>query len=194
MEILSLKLQNFRNFEFLDLDAGAESCFFYGANGHGKTNLLEAVGFVSALRSFRTRDIRHLIRWEIAETRMLFGISRNQEHDCEEIEIHFGADGRKGVRIDEEKISRFADFIGRFPTVPLTSQDIQLLRGSPGMRRRFLDLAISSVDSDYLEALRRYNRALRSRNTLLRNGGARSERVAFDHLMAPEAIRIIARR
>ena len=144
MRFLNLRLQDFRNIEFAELDLSTGRTFLLGANGQGKSNLLEALGLVTALRSFRTQGMSALPR----QGREAYAAIYEMEHDIEgrtELELHSSKLGRR-VRLDGEKVSRLGDFIGRFPVVPLSSGDLMLLRGSPAERRRFLDLTLSAID------------------------------------------------
>ncbi len=193
MRFLNLRLQNFRNIEFAELDLRAERTFLLGANGQGKSNLLEALGLVTALRSFRTQSMGALLRQGTSGGyAAVYGI----EHDHQgrtELEIRSGKEGRK-VQVDGEKVTRLGDFLGRFPVVPLSSGDLMILRGSPAERRRFLDLTLSAVDCDYYHALRNYHRGVAERNRLLKRGGSAAELSAFEAEIAPHAVAIAQRR
>ncbi len=116
---------------------------------------------------------------------------RTRGEGTAEITLGFSGTGKQ-ITCDGEKVGRLADFLGRFPTVTLSSEDIQLIRGAPSLRRRFLDMTLSAMRADYFEALRRYHRALKERNSLLKNGqGSReAELSAFDKTLAPAATTI----
>jgi len=193
MEIRALRVENFRNYAFADLRFEGLRQFVVGLNGQGKTNLLEAIGMVTALRSFRTTEDSALIRWKCgADARVWLGIAHEREREVE-VELGFGRAG-KSVQVDGERVARFGDFIGRFPTVCFTAQDLQILRGAPALRRRFMDLVLSAVDHGYYESLRRYHGALRDRNRLLKDGRRRAEIEAFNAPMARAGIEVRARR
>jgi DNA replication and repair protein RecF len=185
MHFKNLRLQNFRNIEFGELSLGADRSFLVGSNGAGKSNLLEALGLATALRSFRTQTLGALPRKGLKEYKLVYEI----EHDrlgATSLEIHSAPKGRS-VRIDGEKVTRLVEFIGRFPTVTLCSGDLMLLRGSPSERRRFVDLTFSVVNRDYYTALRDYHRGIADRNRLLKNGGSSAELTAFEVEIAPHA-------
>lgn len=193
MRLLKLNLENFRNITFAALDFGEMSHFFLGANGQGKTNLLEAIGLVSALRSFRTQDTQHLIRNDAPQARLLFEF----EHELEgKAQIELTLDPfSKTCMLHGEKVRNMADFIGLFPTVVLSSEDIQLLRGAPQLRRRWIDMTLSAMDQAYFTTLRRYHRVLKERNSLLRRGTLDTALIAsFDKTMAPDAYALVAQR
>ncbi|MFQ3225339.1 MAG: DNA replication and repair protein RecF [Lentimonas sp.] len=193
MRFLNLRVQDFRNVEFAELDLSANRTFLLGANGQGKSNLLEALGLVTALRSFRTQSMSALPRQGCDDT---FAAVYEIEHDVEgltELELHAGKSGRN-VKIDGERVSRLGDFIGRFPVVPLSSGDLMLLRGSPAERRRFVDLTLSAIDPDYYHALRNYHRGVAERNRLLKKGGSAAELSAFEAEIAPHAVAVSSKR
>ncbi len=192
MRFLNLRLQDFRNIEFAELDLSTGRTFLLGANGQGKSNLLEALGLVTALRSFRTQGMSALPR----QGREAYTAIYEMEHDIEgrtKLELHSSKLGRR-VRLDGEKVSRLGDFIGRFPVVPLSSGDLMLLRGSPAERRRFLDLTLSAIDPEYYYALRNYHRGVAERNRLLKKGGSAAELSAFEAEIALHTVAVASRR
>lgn len=192
MRFLNLRLQNFRNIEFAELGLGAPRHFLLGQNGQGKSNVLEAMGLATALRSFRTQTHGALPR----KGQKTYALAYELEHDLQgrtELELRSGPGGRQ-VLVDGEKVSRLVDFIGRFPVVTLCSGDIMLLRGSPAERRRFVDLSLSVVNRNYYLALRDFHRGIAERNRLLKRGGSCAELSAFESEIAPHAAQIAAFR
>lgn len=182
MRFERLRVANFRNIEFAELDAAAPRVFLLGANGQGKSNLLEAFGMATAGRSFRTQNMAVLPRRGCDQYVLHYEVTH--EHlGATALEIQGGAKGRR-VFLDGEKLLRLADFIGRFPVVALSSDDLQLLRGGPAERRRFLDLTLSATDPAYYQALRDFHRGLAERNRLLKQGGGAAELEAFESVMA----------
>ena len=185
MRFLNLRLQNFRNMEFAELPLNSDRIFLLGDNGQGKSNLLEALGLVTAIRSFRTQKMATLARKGVNAYTLVYQL----EHDSEGLtsfEIHSGPAGRT-VRIDGEKVTRMINFIGRFPTVTLCSRDLMLLRGSPSDRRRFIDLTLSVVNRPYYNSLRDFNRGISERNRLLKNKGSATQLSAFEAEVATHA-------
>lgn len=182
MRFVKVRLQNFRNIEFAELPLNKDRTFLFGANGQGKSNLLEALGLVTAIRSFRTQTMSTLAR----KGENSFILTYEIEHDYQgttSLEIRSDRIGRT-VIIDGERVNRLIDFIGRFPTVTLCSSDLMLLRGSPGERRRFMDLTLSVVNRTYYRALRDFHRGLAGRNRLLKNKGSEAELSAFEKEIA----------
>ena len=194
MLIRKLTLRHFRNVPLASLVFSGRRQFFVGPNGQGKSNLLEAAGFLTALRSFRTADSKLLILHDQVEA----GVSCELECEGrgpERVTIKIRRDGKE-LWYDYTRVSRLAEHVGRYPTVVFSSQDLQLIRGAPALRRRWLDLTLAAMDSDYLVTLQGYLRALSERNSLLRRGDshAASQIMAFDRTMAPLGEKIVALR
>jgi DNA replication and repair protein RecF len=194
MLIRKLTLRHFRNVAFAALEFSGPRQYLVGSNGQGKSNLLEAAGYVTALRSFRTTDSRHLIMRDQPEAAIACDVER-EGSGAERVTILIRRDGKE-LRRGEERVTRLADHLGRFPTVVFSSQDLQLIRGAPALRRRWLDLTLSAIDPVYLDCLQAYNRALAGRNSLLRrpDGGVARELPAFDRTLAPAGARLVALR
>jgi DNA replication and repair protein RecF len=193
MIIRKLTLQDFRNVGEASLSFAGIRQFFVGGNGQGKTNLLEAAGFLTALRSFRAPDSRQVIMHGRAEAGISAAIER-EGSGAEQVAVRVRRDGKELWR-DGSRVARLADHVGRVPTVFLSSQDIQLLRGAPALRRRWLDLAIASADGEYLAALQTYGRALAGKAALLRRPGASAAEIAaFGRILAPSGARVVELR
>ena len=192
MRLSHIRLHDFRNVKSAELDMEGNRLFFWGANAQGKTNLLEATGLISALRAFRTTEIHPLIRQGQSMASVRAGIAWKDSGETL-IDIRINRTGRK-VLVDEAPMERFSDFIGRYPTVTISSADIQLLRGAPSLRRRFFDMVLSFGQSDYLQALRSYHKGLQERNALLKKGASDAELEAFDYILAPFAASIVQMR
>lgn len=185
MFLRRVTLQNFRNIPLASLDFEGRRHFLLGPNGQGKTNLLEGIGYVTALRSFRTAEHRLLIRRGEAEAAIACLFDREETGETP-VQIRIQA-GSRQVMVDQEKVARLADIIGRFPTVVFSSDDIQLVRGSPAGRRRWMDLVLAAADADYFRVLQRFHHALQGRNSLLKRHGSSAELRSFETTMAPLA-------
>lgn len=193
MRLRTLTLRHFRNVAFARLDLAGRQQFFVGANGQGKTNLLEAAGFLTAVRSFRAVDNKLLIM----HAQLAAGVGCTLEHERlgeTQVSIKLHHDSKE-LWCDQAKVTRLGDYLGKFPTVAFTSQDLQLVRGSPAARRRWLDLTLAAMDANYLKVLQTYTRALAERNALLKKGGAAARELgAFEQILAPAAAELIALR
>ncbi|MBP8257430.1 MAG: DNA replication and repair protein RecF [Opitutaceae bacterium] len=192
MRLRRITLQHLRNIPFADLSADGLRQFVLGRNGQGKSNLLEAIGFLTALRSFRTNDSKLMVAHGQAEAAMGFELDHAKRGPtCIGMRLRAGS---KEVTVDNEKVTRLAGYIGQFPTVVFSSQDQQLIRGSPAGRRRWMDLTLAAADDSYLQTLQSYHRALGERNALLKAGATDGEFAAFEHLLAEHGARLVVAR
>lgn len=193
MRLRSLSLRHFRNVGFAAFEFSGRQQFLLGGNGQGKTSILEAAGFITALRSFRTTD-NSLVVGHGQHTAAIACVVDHERMKESHVTVQLRHQGKE-VWCDQERITRLADYLGRFPTVVFSSPDLQLVRGSPVGRRRWLDLTLSAMDGAYLRALQTYTRALASRNALLKAGRtADAELAAFEQTLAPAAAELIAKR
>jgi DNA replication and repair protein RecF len=193
MRLRKLTLRHFRNVGFAALELKGRQQFLVGANGQGKTNLLEAAGFLTALRSFRAVDHKLLV----GHGEHTAAIACDLEHEGQgetKVTIKLRHEGKE-LWCDNARVTRLADYLGKFPTVVFSSQDLQLVRGSPAGRRRWLDLTLAAMDAGYLRALQTFTRALAERNALLKRGVTGDAQLsAFEQTLAPAAAELIRLR
>lgn len=187
MRIQHLSLVNFRNYSRLELDLPAGVVLLLGDNAQGKTNLLEAIYLLSRMRSPRTSTERELVNWltldeELPFARLAAQVERGNE--VEQIEVSLVQNGtltaegngsslRKHIRVNGAA-RRATDVVGLLSAVLFMPEDIDLVAGSPGGRRRYLDDTLCEVDAQYYRELQRYTRVLTERNFLLRSMRSRS--------------------
>lgn len=162
-----LTVHNFKNIEEAILDFSPKVNCFLGNNGMGKSNLLDAVYFLSFCRSFSGVQDQMLVRrggdFLLAKGRYL------RKGVEEELSIGLVPGKRKTLKRKGKEYPRLSSHIGSFPLVLVSPQDIGLIQGGSDQRRQFMDMVISQSDSRYLDALIRYNRMLEQRNKLLRD-------------------------
>jgi DNA replication and repair protein RecF len=166
-----ISIRDFRNLERVDLDLPLEGIAIIGDNGHGKTNLLEAVYYLEILRSMRDARDQDLTRFEAAGFHLSARVQSPTHH-----EIAIGFDRptrRKKVTIDGVAPRRLSEGLGRFPSVMFSPRDLDMIIGAPSERRRYLDLLLSLTDRRYLHALQHYRANLARRNAALRNSARR---------------------
>lgn len=193
MRLTQLNLESFRNIGSASLKFEHERQFFLGLNGQGKTNILEAIGMVSALRSFRTRDNSALIQHDKNQSGLFYNIKQEQMGDSE-VTLTFSSKGKR-LELDQNPVRSLGEYIGYFPCVVLASDDLQLIRGGPALRRRFIDEAFASVDKQYYKALARYQKCLKERNRLLKaNDLDNAVLESFDKTMSEPAVALIQAR
>ena len=177
--ITTLAIRDFRNIARLDLALPARGVAIVGSNGHGKTNLLEAIHYLHALRSVRgARDV-DLVRFG-AEAFHVAATVRSAAVD--DMRVGFAKSARrKKVVLDGAECERLADALGAVPSVMFSPQDVALVSGAPAERRRYLDITLATTSRRYLAALQKYRAALVRRNASLREAarrGADASRVA----------------
>jgi DNA replication and repair protein RecF len=157
-----------RNLRPLQLSPRERFNVFAGDNGQGKTNLLEAIFVVAALRSFRTSKLSDLIAFGGERAKLGARVRKDDLVRVYEVEV---AQGARKVALDGKAVRPLARYFGGFNVVVFTPEDLALPRGSPGDRRRFLDRGVFNLRPDYLATAQDYERVLRTRNTVLRQAG-----------------------
>ncbi len=193
MRLRKLTVRHFRNVGFAALEFSGRQQFLVGANGQGKTNLLEAAGFISALRSFRTPDQKLVIGHGQQCAAIACHVEQARMGETH-VTVKIRHDGKE-VWCDQTRVTKLGDYLGQFPTVVFSSSDLQLVRGSPAGRRRWLDLTLASAAPEYFRALQTFTRGLAARNALLKSGRpADAELEAFEATLAPAAAELIALR
>jgi DNA replication and repair protein RecF len=165
MHLTRLYLRNFRNYDEALVSFSPSVNLITGGNAQGKTNLLEALYFLSTGRSFRTARLEHLIRSGASFFYLeAHGIKQGVSHV---IKATFDGQTRK-VHHNGTTYASFAYLIGILPSVLHAPEDAALIAGAPQERRKFLDIALSQSDPLYLERLSRFHKAMRQRNLLLK--------------------------
>ena len=159
-------LENFRNYSSQKLEFFPGLNIFCGENGHGKSNMLEAVYFLSLLRSFRCKNIQNLKNWKV-DSFSIKGTVHQEDSLADKLQVNYGE--KRLLKINDSSVSKSTDFIRKINAVSFTPEDIELIKGSAGNRRQFLDITLSQMSPSYLRHLQTYNKALKARNTLLRN-------------------------
>jgi len=194
-----LKLKSFRNYDEITLNPDAEVNLFYGQNGSGKTNLLEAIHYTALGRSHRVTNDANVIR--TGESMASCTVRIRNRFGSREVTIRFqpSQQQKKEILIDQKKIQKLSDLMGCVCCVIFSPEDLDLIREGPLLRRRFLDMMISQVDKRYFTSLQQYRTGLEQRNTILRNtrlnAPADSAMLSvFEEAMAQAASGIILKR
>jgi DNA replication and repair protein RecF len=187
MHLARLEMTNFKNYEEVALEFSPGFNCFVGNNGVGKTNILDAIHYLSLTKSFfnssDTLSIRH------GEDYFMIRGTFVTDENSDELYCAFQKQKQKIFRLNGKDYQRMSDHVGKYPVVMLSPADSTLITGSSEERRRYLNLIISQYDPAYLEAHMRYNKALMQRNKVLRAGGTANSGLLeiYDEQMAPEA-------
>ena len=168
MLLNQLSILNYKNIRQADLSFSTKLNCLFGLNGMGKTNLLDAIYFLSFCKSaFNPIDSQNISHDE--EFFMIQGDYTLADDVHEEIYCGLKRRSKKRFKRNKKEYTRLSDHIGFLPLVMVSPADSDLLSGGSEERRRFMDMVISQYDKSYLDALIRYNKALQQRNTLLKS-------------------------
>lgn len=167
MILKRISILNYKNLEQAELDFSPKMNCFIGQNGMGKTNLLDAVYYLSFCKSATNPIDSQNIRHE-ADFFVIQGFYETEHGNDEEVYCGMKRRQKKMFKRNKKEYTRLSDHIGFIPLVMVSPADADLIAGGSEGRRRFMDVVISQYDKEYLEALIRYNKALVQRNTLLK--------------------------
>lgn len=167
-QLTHIQLVNFRCFKRYTLDIHAPYVLFEGANGAGKTSILEALYYACYLRSFRTHTPKDLIAFGFNEFFVKIDLALPQEHLSHAIQIGFSA-AKKLVKIDQKTISSYKDLMAHYRIISITESDLALVQEGPYYRRIFLDQMLLLLDASYNNTLKTYRQIVDQRNALLQS-------------------------
>ncbi len=206
VHLAHISLTNFRNYSRLELDLVEGITLLQGSNAQGKTNFLEAIAYLATARSLLSSAERELVGWLAWDEPLPFArLAGDLVHERRRLRIEIalvaGSPGetrlRKEVRINGVP-RRALDLVGHMPTVLFLPQDIELVAGSPAVRRRYLDIALCQMQAGYCRALSLYNKTIQQRNALLRTlrdrGGNVRELEYWDEQLVQQGSLLSARR
>lgn len=162
-----LSILNYKNLEHAELDFSPNVNCFIGANGMGKTNVLDAIYFLSFGKSSSTQQDSLNIKHE-TDFLLLRGKYRNTIGEEDVVSCGMKRGQRKRLRRNDKDYKRLSEHMGFAPLVLISPADHLLITGGSEERRRFMDIVISQTSPDYLDALIRYNKTLQQRNSLLK--------------------------
>jgi DNA replication and repair protein RecF len=186
-----LELKNFRNFRERNFQFNSGDIVLSGPNGSGKSSVLESLGYLSILRSFRGARSRELVTLgeHTFELKCRYSSGRRKSVLC----VKESSEGKRELVIGGASPLRTSDFIKEFRCVAFVPEDREIVSGASGCRRRFFDMMISSIDHSYLKSLSDFNRALMQRNRALKCG--RSDVAShFDTELAERSPEIASKR
>ena len=168
MFLRQLSIINYKNLSQIELDLSPKLNCFIGNNGMGKTNLLDAIYYLSFCKSHTNPVDSQIIRHN-SDFCMLQGKYEFPDHSIEEVYCALRRRQKKQFKHNKKEYERLSDHIGFIPLVMISPADNELIIGGSDERRRFMDMVISQFDKNYMRSLIRYNRALQQRNIILKN-------------------------
>ena len=164
MWINKIKIKNFRNYEEEEINLEKNVNIFYGENAQGKTNIIEAIFLCSMGKSFRAKKDKEMIKLD--KENALIEIEYQKSDRDGKIKIELA--NKKNVYVNGIKIKKLSELLGNIHIVIFTPDDINILKGGPQNRRRFLDIMISQLKPNYMHNLNLYLKTLEQRNNYLR--------------------------
>lgn len=168
MILKSISILNFKNIEQADLTLSPKLNCFVGNNGVGKTNLLDAIYYLSFCRSTFSQSNQHVLRHG-QDTMMIQGVYSTEDNETLNITCGLKNGRRKSFRKNGKEYRRISEHIGLIPLVMVSPDDIEFVQGTSEFRRKFLDTTISQYSPLYLQELIRYNQLLLQRNVWLKS-------------------------
>ena len=167
MIIKSIELQNFRNYEDLNISFDEGTNIFYGDNAQGKTNILEAAYLSGTTKSHKCSKDKEMIRFGEQEAHIrTIVVKKEKEY---QIDMHLKNNRSKGIAINKVPIKKASELFGILNMVFFSPEDLNIIKNGPAERRRFLDSELCQLDKIYLSDLTTYNKILNQRNKLLKD-------------------------
>ena len=164
MWINKIKINNFRNYKNEEINLEKNINIFYGENAQGKTNIIEAIFLSSMGKSFRAKKDNEMINLD--SNNSIIEIEYNKKDRDGKIKIELG--DKKNIYLNGIKLKKLSELLGNINIVIFTPDDINILKGSPKERRRFLDIMISQLKPNYMYNLNLYLKTLEQRNKYLK--------------------------
>lgn len=189
MKINEITIKNFRNYDELNVIFEKGINYLFGVNGVGKTNLIEAIYYLSNLSSFRTNDDKNLIK----DLEKYFSIEATI--DDKKYNLNITKD-KKMLIVDGINYPKYRDYIGKVNVVEFCPEEVYLLKDFPKDRRKFIDKEISKIDNVYLNDMLVYNKLLKQRNELLRSEDLYSDKLfqVIDEKISEIQVSVIGKR
>ncbi len=170
MILKRIKLRDFRNYGLQEIELNKKFNFIYGNNGYGKTNILEAISFVTFGKSFLGSPEQDCVKFD-AEEFNLDGVFENELGNDFNVTLNYNLNlKKKAFQLNKEKVLRFSsEIFGKFPVVFFSPHSLNITYGNPSERRKFFDILISQTSRVYLDFLKDLSRLLKQKNALLKS-------------------------
>lgn len=166
MGIKKLRLKNFRNYIEEEINFSDNVSLIYGENAQGKTNIIEALYLFSTGKSHRTNNTNELVRH--GEAFFDIKLEFEESNYLQNIEIIYEKGDKKKLFINEVKKEKISDILGVVPSVLFSPESLSCIKGSPGERRKIIDIVLCQINKRYLFNLQKYNKIVKNKNALLK--------------------------
>lgn len=170
MLLRKISLNNFRNYAVQELSFNSSFNYIHGNNGEGKTNILEAISYISFGKSFLNSAENDCVMFD-SEGFNVSGIYENEVDNVFDVSLNYDfLTKRKTFHLNKEKVSRWSsEIFGRFPVVFMSPHSLNITYGNPSERRKFFDILLAQTSRVYLDLLKNFTRILKQKNSLLKN-------------------------
>lgn len=168
MFLKKLSLSHYRNYETIELTTDQKVNIFVGPNAQGKTNLLESIFVLALTKSHRTHIDKELIAWDQQQARLYAEVEK--KYGLCKLQLDISQQGKK-AKINGLEQRKLSGFVGTMNVVMFAPEDLEIVKGAPGVRRRFLDMEIGQVYPGYLHDSAQYQKVLAQRNHFLKQSG-----------------------
>lgn len=165
MFLKKLTLNHYRNYEQIEFNTNNSVNLFIGHNAQGKTNLLEAIYVLALTKSHRTHQDKELIQWNQKEAHLHCEVDK--KYGACKLDLIISPQGKK-ARINGLEQKKLSNYVGTMNVVLFAPEDMEIVKGSPGVRRRFMDMEIGQIYPGYLYDLSQFQKILNQRNSLLK--------------------------
>ena len=169
IRLTKISLSQFRHYQNLSISLDSDLVFFIGNNGVGKTSILEAISLISILKSFRTNSEKDII--SSGSSFYTIDIEYNSKIGKNRLYVGYGnttSSKTRSLFFNKDRVEKISDFIGKFQTVIFSPDDVQIVDSDMNARRSFIDMAIASVDKQYLQQLQVFKRTMKMRSQMLK--------------------------
>ena len=165
MIIRSLKVTNFRNYDRFNITLGGKMNIFIGNNASGKTNILEAIAILGLTKSFRNGLDCDVIKFNRKKAVIEGRVLNNKQ--IKDLKLEF-LEKEKDIYVNSKKVKKYADYISNLNIIVFTPNDLDIIKGSPSIRRNLLNVSLSQISYSYLVTYNEYNKILKTRNEYLK--------------------------
>ncbi len=179
MFLKKLSLRHYRNYEQVEVEFKHQVNIFIGPNAQGKTNLLEAIYVIALTKSHRTHKDKELVGWN--QEKAFLACELQKKYGDYQLELQLSQSGKK-AKVNSLEQRKLSQFVGLMNVVMFAPEDLEIVKGSPGVRRRFLDMEIAQVQPGYMYDLLQYQKVLAQRNQTLK-GFSQKQSSSYEQML-----------